>query len=63
MSTSQIASLVAAISVLAGGMFYFMAQPKSDDKREAECIAGVTALPLMNNATAMGMSAVIAECD
>ena len=63
MYTSQIISLVVAIAVFLGSMFYFMAQPKPQNTREADCVAGVAALPLMNNATAMGMTAVIAECE
>ena len=62
MYTSQIISLVVVIAVFAGCMVYFIAQPKTQNTREADCVAGVAALPLMNNATAMGMTAVIAEC-
>ena len=63
MYTSQIVSLVVVIAFFAGGMVYFMAQPEPQNTREADCVAGVAALPLMNNATAMGMTAVIAECE
>ena len=63
MYKSQIASLFVVIAVFAGGMFYFISQPKSKNMSEKDCLAGVAAVPLMNNATAMGMTAVIAECD
>ena len=63
MYTSQIISLVLIIAVFAGGMVYFKAQPEIQNTREAGCVAGVAALPLMNNATAMGMTAVIAKCE
>ena len=63
MSASQIVSLVMVITILGGGMFYFMMQPKSTVQREAECVAAATALPLVNTATGMGMTAGIAECD
>ena len=63
MSTSQIVSLVMVITILRGGMFYFMMQPKTMVKREAESVAAATALPLVNTATGMGMTAVIAECE
>ena len=51
------------ITILSGGMFYFMAQPKTTVQREAECVAAATALPLVNTSTGMGMTAAIAECD
>ena len=63
MYTSQIISLVVVIAVFAGGMLYFMAQPETQNTIEADCLAGVAALPFMNNATAIGMTAVIAECE
>ena len=63
MSTSQIVSLVMVITILGGGMFYFMMQPKTTFQREAECVAAATALPLVNTSTGMGMTAAIAECD
>ena len=63
MSTSQIALLVVLTVVIGGGMFYFMMQPKTMVQREAECVAAATALPLVNTATGMGMTAAIAECD
>ena len=62
MYTSQIISLVVVIAVFAGCMVYFIAQPETQNTREANCVAGVAASPLMNNAIAMGMTAVIAEC-
>mgnify|MGYP006215599055 CR=1 FL=1 len=63
MSTSQIVSLVMVITILGGGMFYFMMQPKTMVKREAECVAAATTLPLANTTTGIGRTAVIAECD
>ena len=63
MSTSQIVSLVMVITILGGGMFYFMMQPNTIVQREAECVAAATALPLVNTTTGMGMTAAIAECD
>ena len=63
MSTSQIVSLVMVITIIGGGMFYFMAQPKTAVQREAECVSAATALPLVNTSTGMGMTAAIAECD
>ena len=63
MSTSQIVSLVTVITIIGGGMFYFMAQPKTAVQREAECVSAATALPLVNTSTGMGMTAAIAECD
>ena len=63
MSTSQIVSLVIVITVLGGGMFYFMMQRKTKVQREAKCVAAATALPLVNTPTGMGMTAAIAECE
>ena len=51
------------ITILGGGMFYFMMQPKTTVQRETECVAAATALPLVNTTTGMGMTAAIAECD
>ena len=63
MSTSQIVSLVMVITILGGGMFYLMMQPKTTVQREAECVDAATSLPLVNTTTGMGMTAAIAECD
>ena len=63
MSTSQIVSLVMVITILRGGMFYFMMQPKTTVQRDDECVAAATALPLVNTTTGMGMTAAIAECE
>ena len=63
MSASQIISLVTVITILGGGMFYFMMQPKTTVQRETECVAAATGLPLVNTTTGMGMTAAIAECD
>ena len=64
MSTSQIALLVVFTAVIGGGMVvYFMMQPKTMVKREAECVAAATTLPLVNTTTGIGRTAVIAECD
>ena len=63
MSTSQIVSLVTVITIIGGGMFYFMAQPKTTVQRGAKCVSAATALPLVNTSTGMGMTAAIAECD
>ena len=51
------------ITILGGGMFYFMVQPKTKVQREAECVAAAISLPLVNTTTGMGMTAAIAECD
>ena len=40
-----------------------MMPPKTMVKREAECVAAATALPLVNTTTGMGMTVAIAECD
>ena len=64
MSISQIALLVVFTVVIGGGMVvYFMMQPKTMVKREAECVAAATTLPLVNTTTGMGMTAVVAECE
>ena len=63
MSTSQIVSLVMVITIIGGGIFYFMAQPKTTVQREAECVSAATALPLVNTTTGMGMTTAIAKCD
>ena len=64
MSTFQIALLVVFNVVIGGGMVvYFMMQPKTMVKREAECVAAATALPLVNTTTGMGMTAIVAECE
>ena len=63
MSTSQIVSLVMVITIIGGGIFYFMAQPKTTVQIEAACVDAATALPLVNTTTGMGMTAAIAECD
>ena len=64
MSISQIALLVVFTVVICGGVVvYFMMQPKTMVKREAECVAAATALPLVNTTTGMGMTAAVAECE
>ena len=64
MSISQIALLVVFTAVIGGGMVvYFTMQPKTRVKREAECVAAATTLPLVNTTTGIGRTAVIAECD
>ena len=64
MSTSQIALLVVFTAFIGGGMVvYFTMQPKTIVKREAECVAAATALPLVITKNGMGMTAVIAECE
>ena len=64
MSISQIALLVVFTVVICGGVVvYFMMQPKTMVKREAEGVAAATALPLVNTTTGMGMTAVGAECE
>ena len=64
MSISQIVLLVVFTVVICGGVVvYFMMQPKTMVKREAECVAAATALPLVNTTTGMGMTAVVAECE
>ena len=51
------------ITILGGGMFYFMMQPKTTVQREAECVSAAIALPLVNTATGIGMAAAVAKCD
>ena len=64
MSTSQIALLFVFTVVIGGGMVvYFMMQPKTMVKREAECVAAATVLPLVNTTTGIGMTAAISECE
>ena len=64
MSISQIALLVVFTVVIGGGMVvYFMMQPKTMVKREAEGVAAATTLPLVNTTTGIGRTAVSAECD
>ena len=63
MSTSQIVSLVMVITIVGGGIFYLMMQPKTMIQRDAECVAAATALPSVNTTTGMGMTAAIAECE
>ena len=51
------------IPVLAGGVFYFIAQQKTDNTVKPNGVCGLAALPLINKATAIGVTAVVAQCD
>ena len=55
--------VVVVIPVLAGGVFYFIAQQKTDNTVKADGVTGMAALPLINKATAIGVTAVVAQCD
>ena len=55
--------VVVVIPVLAGGVFYFIAQQKTDNTVKADGFTGVAALPLINKATAIGVTAIVAQCD
>lgn len=55
--------MVVVIPVLAGGVFYFIAQQKTDNTVKADGVSGLAALPLINKATAIGVTAVVAQCD
>ena len=54
---------VVVIPVLAGGVFYFIAQQKTDNTVKPDGVSGLAALPLINKATAIGVTAVVAQCD
>ena len=55
--------VVVVIPVLAGGVFYFIAQQKTDNTVKPDGVSGLAALPLINKATAIGVTAVVAQCD
>ena len=63
MSITQIILLAATVSVLGRAVSSFLTQPKTKTQSEVDCVKGVAALPLMNNAAAMGISVAIEECD
>ena len=65
MSTSQVIILVVIIAALGGSMtFYMMQAPnKPIAAGDADCTAAAAALPLVNIATGMSMTAAIAECE
>ena len=63
MSITQIILLAASVSVLGGAIFYFLTQPKTKTQSEVDCVKGVAALPLINNAASKGMSVATQECD
>ena len=44
-------------------MFYFTAQQKTNNNLKADGVTGVAALPLINKAIAIGVTAVEAQCD
>ena len=63
MSITQIILFAATVTVLVGAISYFLTQPKTKTQSEVDCVKGVAALPLLNNAAAMGISVAIEECD
>ena len=65
MSTRQIIVLVVIIGALGISMGYYMMQAPDKPKVEgdADCTAAAAALPFVNIATGMGMTAAIAECE
>ena len=65
MSTRQIIVLVVIIGTLGGSMVYYMFQApdKPIAKGDADCTAVAAALPFVNIATAIGMTAALAECE
>ena len=63
MSITQTILLAATVTVFGGAISYFLIQPKTKTQSEVDCVKGVAALPLMNNAAAMGMSVAIQACD
>ena len=63
MSITQIVLLAATITMLSGAISYFLMQPKTKTQSEVDCVKGVAALPLINNAAAMVMSVAMQECD
>ena len=63
MSITQIILLAASVTMLGGAISYFLMRPKTKTQSEVDCVKGVAALPLINNAAAMGMTVATQECD
>ena len=63
MSIAQTILLAASVTVPGGAISYFLMQPKTKTQSEVDCVKGMAALPLKNNAAAMGMSVAIQQCD
>ena len=63
MSIPQIILLAATVTVLVGAISYFLTQPKTKTLSEVDCVKGVAALSLINDAAAIGISVAIEECD
>ena len=63
MSITQIILLAATVSVLGVAIFYFLTQPKTKTQSKVDCVKGVAALSLINDAAAIGISVAIEECD
>ena len=62
MSITKILLSAATVTMLGGAISYFLMRPKTKTQSEVDCVKGVAALPLMNNAAAMGMSVAVEEC-
>ena len=63
MNTNQTLAFVAVMAIFVGASLFFVMQPKSPQKQNAECLPAATAMPLVNTTTGVGMTAAIAECD
>ena len=63
MNTNQTLAFVAVMAIFVGASLFFVMQPKSPQKQNAECLSAATAMPLVNTTTGVGMTAAIAECD
>ena len=63
MNTTQTLAFVTVMAVFVGVSLFFVMQPKSPQKPNAECLSAATAMPLVNTTTGVGMTAAIAECD
>ena len=63
MTSLQIVGFIVVIAAVGGGMVFYAANPKFIEQKDAECVAAVTALPLVNVTTGMGMSVAIAACE
>ena len=63
MTGSQIVILSVVIAVLSSSILYYTSQDEATKQTETECVEMVTALPLVNTTTGMGMTASINECD
>ena len=63
MSITQIILLAATVTMLGSAISYFLMLPKTKTQSEVDCVKGVAALPLINNAASMGMSVATRDCD